>query len=97
MIDQQFYLMEDMHVHFLNTQSSSNVLFNAQDTADHLTTLFKLNLGCPTNYSSNGSMLSKTNTIGMLKWNIFGPADEGKGYLPALDTANNPFFYNIDL
>ena len=69
---------------FVYIQSYSNILMNAQDTADHLPAQLLLNLGCTTNYTRNSSILANTNIIGMLKWNIFGPVNEGKGYLSAL-------------
>ena len=53
-------------------------------------------IGCTTNDTCNGSSLSNTYIIGMLKWNIFGPDYKGKGYLSAIDTKNNLLFYNID-
>ena len=62
---------------FVYIPSYSNILLTAQDTVDHLTSvllslsllllLLLFNLGCTTNYTCNGSTLSTTNIIGMLK------------------------------
>ena len=77
---------------FFYMQDYSNIILNVEDVAENQPGVLCLNLGCTTNYFCNGSTLSNSNIIGLLKWEMFGPDGVGKGVLSANSTDNNSFY-----
>ena len=77
---------------FYYMQDHSHIVLNVDDQSENQPALLCLNLGCTTNYISNGSTLSNVNIVGFLQWSPFGPDNIGKGVLSATVYDNNSFY-----
>ena len=77
---------------FVFNSSTTNIVLGP-DNGDVSPALVHISLGCSSNFSFQNGLITNTNIIGMLKWQVVDD-NIGKGYLYCDITSNVPFFFN---